>query len=120
LKLLVEFVTTFIAVVAVRAVFAPVGLLPNGDYTSIAIFAGVLALLNLLVRPIVHFITCPIQILTLGLARLAINGAFFLLAATFARQIGATVTGPSGFVNAVIGALLVSVASALIAWVLRR
>jgi putative membrane protein len=71
-----------------------------------AIFAAILAVLNAFVRPIVMLITCPIQILTLGLSALVINAVLFLLAANFVSGIHV-----GGFVGALIAAIVVSIVS---------
>ena len=49
------------------------------------IAALVLALLNALIRPIILILTLPINILTLGLFTLVINGLMFYFVASFVR-----------------------------------
>jgi len=79
-------------------------LLSYGDnWVTLAIFAGVLALLNTFVRPILVFLSIPLTCLTMGLFVLVINTAMFALAAYF------TDVEVSGFLGAFIGALAVSV-----------
>ncbi len=57
------------------------------DFTSAVIFAIVLGLLNLIVRPILSLFSLPITILTLGLFSLVINAVIILLAAHFTTGI---------------------------------
>ena len=52
----------------------------NIDWTTVFIFAAVLALLNTFVRPILAFLSAPITCLTLGLFVIVINMAMFWLA----------------------------------------
>ncbi len=53
------------------------------DFTSAIIFAIVLGLLNLIVKPILQLFSLPITIITLGLFSLVINALIILLAAHF-------------------------------------
>lgn len=65
-------------VVIVGAYLLP-GVHVKGFLSALAT-AVVLALLNLVVRPILIFLTLPINILTLGLFTLVINAAIIMLA----------------------------------------
>ncbi|HEY3079432.1 MAG TPA: phage holin family protein [Chloroflexota bacterium] len=99
--ILIRFAVTFVAVF-VTTLLVP-NILTYDRLESLAIFAAVLALLNALVRPVVILLTCPIQILTLGLASLVVNALLFLLAANLVGiQVG-------GFWNAFVAALIVGV-----------
>lgn len=75
--------------------------------------AVVLWIVSLLVKPILTLLTCPIQILTLGLFSLVINAIAFWLASLVAQEldIGFFV---DGFVAAFLGALVVSIISTLL------
>lgn len=53
------------------------------NFTSALIFAIVLGLLNLIVKPILHFFSFPITLFTLGLFALVINAVIILLADHF-------------------------------------
>ncbi|MDB5258800.1 MAG: rane protein of unknown function [Candidatus Taylorbacteria bacterium] len=55
------------------------------------IFAVVLGLINIFIRPIIFILTLPVNILTLGLFSLVINAALILLAAHFVP--GVVITG---------------------------
>ena len=57
------------------------------DFTSAIIFAIVLGLLNLIVRPILSLLSLPITILTLGFFSLVINALIILLADKFTEGI---------------------------------
>jgi putative membrane protein len=73
---------------------------------SLFFAALVLGVLNALLRPLLLVVTLPINLLTLGLFTLIINGAMLRLAAAAVR--GFTV---DGFGSAVLGALLLSIIS---------
>ena len=89
----------------------------NGPVTT-AVFAAVLAGLNTFIKPIVSLVTCPIQMMTLGLATLVINALFFMLAGGLVNMVdqGGVTTG--NFVEAFIAALIVSVVSTVANWIL--
>lgn len=53
------------------------------DFASAIIFAIVLGLLNLIVKPIISLLSLPITIITLGLFSFVINAVIILLAAHF-------------------------------------
>ncbi|MBK8171003.1 MAG: phage holin family protein [Sandaracinaceae bacterium] len=74
--------------------------------TALAVAALVLGLINASVRPVLHFLTFPITILTLGIFYLVVNGIAFGLAAFLVPGFGV-----SGLVPAILGALVVSVLS---------
>ncbi|RAL24627.1 hypothetical protein DL897_09400 [Thermoflavimicrobium daqui] len=75
----------------------------------------VLAVLNLVIRPILKFFTIPIRILTLGLFTLVINTFLFWLAGTLVDGIEI-----DGFIPAFLGSLLVTIISWLLEVILDR
>ena len=76
-------------------------------YTAI-IAAIILGLLNLIVRPVLHVLTLPITLITLGLFTFVINAALFWFAASFIQ--GFTV---AGFLPALVGSIIVSIISGI-------
>ena len=85
------------------------------SFYSALIAALVLGLVNALIRPLIILLTLPINILTLGLFTLVINAFLFWFTASIVK--GFTVTS---FSSAFIGALIMSVVSWLIGWLLRQ
>ena len=79
-------------------------------FTAAVIAALVLGLINTLIRPILVLLTLPATILTLGLFIFIINGFLFWLVGQM--DLGLRVLG---FWNAVLGALVYSVISWLLA-----
>jgi putative membrane protein len=68
------------------AAFAAAYLLPGvhiNQYTTAIILAIVLALLNVIIKPILIILTLPITVVTLGLFLLVINAVIILVAAHF-------------------------------------
>lgn len=111
--ILIRFAVTFVAVFVASQVLPP-------DYFHITsmqaalIFALVLGAINAVVRPIVMAITCPIQILTLGLSALVINALLLLLASSLVSDVQV-----GGFVGAFVAALVISLVSWVVSIVVR-
>jgi putative membrane protein len=86
------------------------GLLINGikiqSITAGLLAAGILGIVNAVIRPVVLLLTLPIDILTLGLFTLVINAAMLKLVAGLVP--GFTI---ESFSAALFGALLVSIIS---------
>lgn len=81
----------------------------EGSLTSILLVALVFGLVNAFLKPIFKLFTFPVIILTLGLFALVINTA--LLAITAWLMDDLTI---SGFVPAFLGALIISIVSAVL------
>ncbi len=105
-SVLTRIVVTAFALILV-AEFIP-GIRIDSVFTAL-IAAGVLGVLNTLVRPILVILTLPITLLTLGLFIFVINAVLFWFVASFLD--GFTV---SGFWPALWGSLVVSIVSALV------
>ncbi len=81
---------------------------------AILMAALLLGILNALIRPILIILTLPINILTLGLFTFIINGAMLWFVSFMIK--GFVI---QGFWAAVIGALIISIVSWLINWLIR-
>lgn len=78
----------------------------------VALIVGAcLTLFNMVIKPIINILTLPINIITLGLFSLVINGALFWYLGTLVEGFQVTT-----FYAAFVGALLVSVLN----WVLKK
>lgn len=77
MKIIIKLVLTAIAVIVLAKFLPGVSL---DTYTTALIVAAVLAILNVLVKPVLVIFTLPITILTLGLFLLVINALIILLA----------------------------------------
>ena len=78
MKLLMKLVLSAIAVIILAKLLPGVTL--DDTFTTPFIVALVLAILNVLVKPILIILTLPITILTLGLFLLVVNALIILLA----------------------------------------
>lgn len=79
--------------------------------SSLILAAALLGILNAFIRPILIILTLPINIITLGLFTLIINGAMLWFVSVIIK--GFVI---QGFWPAIIGALIISLVSWLFNW----
>jgi putative membrane protein len=94
----------FITTLAIFALpYFVAGITVKGIMTAI-LAAAILVFINTIIRPIIAILTLPLNILTLGLFSLVLNGLFFWFVADL-------ITGFSvkSFMAAFIGALIISI-----------
>jgi putative membrane protein len=111
---LVRWLVTAIALwLAVRII--PGLSLEGAGWSGLVVMALVLGLVNAVIRPLVSLLSLPLTILTLGLFALVINAAMLGLAAWISGQLNPSshfvVDGP---IAAIVGALFVSIVSAVL------
>jgi putative membrane protein len=89
------------------------------DWQALLWATAIFVFVRALVRPVLLFLTCPLQLLTLGLFALVINALIVLLAERVCHwlSIGFDV---DGFWPAFIGALVISLVSFALSRVVRR
>ncbi|MBZ9711671.1 MULTISPECIES: phage holin family protein [Deinococcus] len=105
---LVRLLVSALALYLLTRVYSGVSFVPGADAVSILIAAVVMGVVNALVRPVLLLLSLPVNVLTLGLFTLVVNGIVLWLVAA------ATALNVSGFGAAVVGALILGV----ISWVL--
>lgn len=101
MKIILHWLILSVAVFATTKIIGGITLDPI--YTAFTVGAC-LALFNMIIKPIIKILTLPINILTLGLFSLVINGALFWYLGTLIKGFHVET-----FQAAFIGALLVSV-----------
>ncbi|HKA35513.1 MAG TPA: phage holin family protein [Thermoanaerobaculia bacterium] len=89
------------------------GVTHTGSGGSLLLVALVFGVLNALLRPILALLSCPLQILTLGLFTFVINAVILLLTSSLSGSLGLGFH-VDGFWSAFLGALVVSVVSILL------
>lgn len=103
--------------VTAAALWAAVALVPgiryDGGWAGLLGVALVFGLVNAVIRPILFFLTCPLVFLTLGLFVFVLNALMLGLTALIASELGIAFV-VTGFVPALLGALVVGVVSALL------
>jgi putative membrane protein len=111
LAFLIRWLATALAI-GVAAYLVP-GIQVDGAGAAI-LAALLLGLVNAVLRPVLILLTLPITILTFGLFALVVNGAMLALVAAVVEGVRV-----AGFLSAVIGAVLVSVAATVFTWLLK-
>ncbi|SNB46541.1 phage holin family protein [Geobacter sp. DSM 9736] len=105
-EFLLKWLSNAIALLAVAYILPGVSV---ERWLSLLVAALVIGLLNAFLRPILIFLTLPVNLLTLGLFTLVINGFMFYLAAWLVKGFQV-----SGFLSAFVAALLFSIISFLL------
>lgn len=82
------------------------------NFVTALIAAAVIALVNIFIKPVLVFLTLPINILTLGIFILVINAVLFMFVAYLVPGVQV-----DGFWSAFIGAILLSILSFGLAWI---
>ncbi len=108
MKILLKIVVGAVAVVLASKMITGIEI---ESWTTAFIAAIVLAVINLIIRPLLIFLTLPINILTLGLFSLVINALLFWFTGTLVDGFFV-----DGFVPAFLGALVVTVSN----WIVNR
>ena len=79
-----------------------------------ALIAIVLGFVNALIRPLLLILTCPLQVITLGLFAIAVNAFCFWIVGWFAESVLGVPFYVDGFLAALAGSIVVSVVSTLL------
>lgn len=108
-SLLIQWLITSVALIA-AAYILPGMRIKNFGIALVA--AAVLGIVNAFIRPVVAFFSFPITFLTLGLFALVINGLMLMLVSKLVPDFEV-----DGCLTALLGAILISIVSALIMWV---
>lgn len=82
------------------------------NFVTALIAAAVIALVNIFIKPVLVFLTLPINILTLGIFILVINALLFMFVAYLVPGVEV-----NGFWSAFLGALILSILSLGLAWI---
>jgi putative membrane protein len=111
-RLIIRFLISALAVwVASIVVPGITPLLPlPARLPALLLVTVIFGVVNALIKPLFRFITCPIEVLTLGLFTLIINAAMLGLTSWIAEHLGVNFA-VNGFLAAFLGALLISVIS---------
>ena len=109
MKIILQWILISASVVATTFIISGITLSP---FVSTALIVGAcLTLFNMFIKPILNILTLPINLVTLGLFSLVINGALFWYLGTFVKGFSVV-----SFADAFWGAIFVSV----INWLLNK
>ncbi len=107
LRLLINAVALWVAVKIVP------GITYSGEWVPFLGVALVFGLVNAFIRPLVKLLTLPIIFLTLGLFALVVNGMMLLLTSYLSNKLAMNFQ-VDGCWTSILGALVVSIVSALL------
>jgi putative membrane protein len=111
MRIIIHWITLSVAVFLTSRFIS--GITIDPIWTAL-IVGACLTLFNMIIKPIIKILTLPINLLTLGLFSLVINGAIFWYLGTLIKGFSVAT-----FTAAFIGALIVSILSWLISKVFR-
>ena len=114
IKLIIRWLINFLALFAAAWLVPGITVDGGGGWTVFAIMAVILGLVNAIVRPVLHLLTCPLIILTLGILVLVINGFTLWLSSLIAQNWFNVGYSVDGFGAAFLGGLIVSVVSIIL------
>jgi putative membrane protein len=116
-SLVVRLVINALALYAAAQIVNGVSFTPANDWSTIFLVALLFGLVNALIRPVTLLITCLVNVVTLGLFTLVVNGAMLWLTSELATRAGLGFR-VDGFVAAFLGALVISVISLVLTKIL--
>lgn len=114
---LLRFVINALALAA--AVWLIPGLHYAGTPAGFVMLAVVFGLVNMVLRPLLTILTCPLVVLTLGLFMLVINAILLLATGAAARHLGLGFR-VDGFWPALLGGVIIGLASTVLAVVIKE
>jgi putative membrane protein len=135
IRFLVSTIINALALWAVTTLIPAIHLQPYGGegtwqtIGSYLLIGAIFGLINSVIAPVIKVLAFPLYILTFGLISLVINGAILILVAWLSTEIGQDILTIDGFTSegltiesmgwAILGALLISVASFIGRWIFR-
>ena len=113
MKFVVRWVLTAVAVMVAAWIVPGVGFV-GSDFAAALWTALALAFVNAWIKPLLSVMALPLTIVSLGLFALVINAGMLELASFFARNIFHAGVYVGSFGSALLGAIVISVVSALL------
>ena len=90
----------------------------GSKFATVLLVALVFGLVNAVVKPIAKFLSFPVIILTLGLFTFIVNAFMLQLTEWIADPLGLSFTIDEFFWDAVLGAIVITIVSMVLGWVL--
>ncbi len=111
----IRWIATALAVAAAIWIVPGIQLI-GGDsaWIGIALFALILSLINISIKPILQILSLPVTILTLGIFYLVVNTLLIYIAAWLANGLFGIGFWIEGFGSAFMASIVISIVSALV------
>jgi putative membrane protein len=110
-SIIIRFIINAIALWVADALISGVSV--SGSAVDWIILLVVFGLINALIKPVLKLLTLPINIMTLGLFTLVINAFLFWLTSGLVSALEV-----DGIISTFLGALVVSIVSTVLSWIL--
>ncbi len=112
---LIRWIVTALAVAAAIWIVPGIDII-GGDsaWVGIAIFALILSLINISIKPLLQLLSLPVTVITLGLFYLVVNTLLLYLAAWLANSLFGVGIFIEGFFSAFLASIVISVVSAIV------
>jgi putative membrane protein len=117
-RLLISWIINAVALALAAWLIPGITITDETAWVAVAVMAVIFGLVNALIRPLVKFLTCLINIITLGLFTLVINALMLWLSSWIADLLGVGFQ-VDGFIPAFLGALVISLVSFVLSLVFR-
>lgn len=111
-----KFIMTWLvtAIAAAAACWLVPGMIVLGDYMGILLFALAIALVNASIRPIMHIISLPITIITLGIFHFVVNALALNVASWLSLNLFHAGVYVEDFWAALWGSIVISIVSSIV------
>jgi putative membrane protein len=117
-KLLISWFINAVALAVAAWLLSGIQITGENAWITVILMAIIFGLVNALIRPLVRFLTCLINVFTLGLFTLVINALMLMLSSWIAGQLGVGFR-VENFGWAFLGALLIGVVSFVLSLVFK-
>lgn len=115
MKFLLRWLATALAVAVVIWIVPGVDIIDGSEaWGAIALFAAILALINLSVRPVLQVLSLPISILTLGIFYLVVNTFMLYIAGWIANGLFHVGFIIETFGSAFVASIVISIVSGIV------
>ncbi len=115
MRFLVRWLVTALAVAVALWLIPGIAIGGNTEtWVAIAIFALILSLINIILKPLVQIVSLPLTILTLGIFYLVVNALLLYIAAWVVGGLFNVIFYISSFGSAFIAALVISLVSTIV------
>ena len=112
MNFLTRWLVTAVAAAAALWLVPGMGVVGQSTFLSVAVFALLLAIIDIWIKPVLQLLSLPVTVLTLGIFYLIVNTLLIYLAATGANFFGAGIY-IYGFGSAFLASIIISIVSAL-------
>ena len=115
MNFIIRWIVTAIAVAAAVWIVPGIDIIcADASWVGIALFALILSLVNMSIKPILQVLSLPVTVLTLGIFYLIVNTLLLYLAAWLANGLFGAGFYIASFGSACVASIVISIVSALV------